>query len=463
MLGLACGALMCGASAAVAQQAGAGEVIAEAEDVQAEAAAAQTGILPIPDYSGEFTSRSYLTGDWGGARTDLANKGLQFDLDSVSWADGFVDGGRRDDTRFGGNLTFDLKWDLMRAGILPGALITMRAESRWGNSGNFATGQITPPNTAALTPTNYSAPDDGYNFSVTQLNYTQFLSEKIGLVIGKLDLFGEGDTNEFAGGRGKTQFMNWSLSYGTPTLVIPASTLGVGTVIIPNENTFITALLTSGTECVDSNCFDDLDDQGKVAVGSVAYQYNMNGLPGGVTGQAAYLLDQDFAELDSLSFSFREALKGGSISAGFDRGTKDSSWLVGGSFWQYVSVKGAKPQGPLNLTNRIPDLKGWGVFGRLYFADKDTNPWKTSVALGVGGRGIFESRPDDLFGIGYYYNDQSKTLFDEKIDDGQGAEAFYNFAITPAIRLSANLQYIKPVNPRVDDTTLLSARLQFKF
>ena len=117
----------------------------------------------------------------------------------------------------------------------------------------------------------------------------------------------------------------------------------------------------------------------------------------------------------------------------------------------------------MNLTNRVPDLRGWGVFGRFYLADEDTNPWKTSVALGVGGRGMFDSRPNDLFGLGYYYNDHSDSLFETRTDDPQGAELFYNFEITPAVRLSANLQYMKAANPDVDDTTLLSARFQIKF
>ena len=452
--GTSCAALAIMAGTAFAQQAD--------ESKQDAGEAAGAGILPIPDYSGDFASRSYLTGDWGGARTKLANRGLQFDLDTVTWADGFVDGGTRDNTRAGGNLTFNLKWDLMRAGILPGALITLRAESRWGDSGNFSTGQIVPPNTAALTPTNYSAMDDGYDLALTQLAYTQFLSEKVGLTIGKFDLFGEGDTNEFAGGRGWTQFSSWSLNYGTPTLAVPASTIGLGGIFLPNENTIITALLTSGTECVDSDCFDDLDDRGKIAIGSIAHQYNLNGKPGGLTGQAVYFFDSDFFELDSLSFNLRDAIKGGSINEGFDFGDEDSSWIVGGSFWQYLSVKDT-PTGPLNLTNRVPDLRGWGVFGRLYFADEDTNPWKTSVAAGVGGRGIFDSRPDDLFGVGYYYNDQSKTLFEPSVDDGQGAEVFYNFAITPAVRFTTSAQWIKAVNPTVDDTTLVSARLQITF
>jgi hypothetical protein len=34
-----------------------------------QTASASAGILPVPDYSGDFWTREYLTGDWGGART----------------------------------------------------------------------------------------------------------------------------------------------------------------------------------------------------------------------------------------------------------------------------------------------------------------------------------------------------------------------------------------------------------
>jgi hypothetical protein len=98
-----------------------------------------------------------------------------------------------DDHRFGANVTYNLTVDLMRAGILPGALLQVRAESRYGPSAITNTGQIVPNNTIALSPTNYSDPTAGYEIAVTQLSYVQFLSERVGLIIGKLDLYGDGD------------------------------------------------------------------------------------------------------------------------------------------------------------------------------------------------------------------------------------------------------------------------------
>ena len=37
-------------------------------------------IYPVPNYGGDFRSRSYLTGDWGGFRSKLTDRGVQFDF-----------------------------------------------------------------------------------------------------------------------------------------------------------------------------------------------------------------------------------------------------------------------------------------------------------------------------------------------------------------------------------------------
>src|SRR5262245_37671570 len=94
------------------------------------------GLLPVPDYGGDIWSRSHLTGDWGGARTDLANHGVQIDVDFTQYLQGVVDGGIERTTRYGGHLDYLIHVDLMRMGLIPGGLVTLRAESRYGNSVN---------------------------------------------------------------------------------------------------------------------------------------------------------------------------------------------------------------------------------------------------------------------------------------------------------------------------------------
>lgn len=185
------------------------------------------GILPIPEYGGALSSRQYLSGDWGGKRTEWANDGLQLGLEYLHWSGSVTDGGQSDDIESGGNLTYKLKWDLMRADIMPGALIDVRAETRNGDNLNRHVGILTPASTASLPPVDYDELQRNADFTITNLTYTQFLSDKFGLQFGKMDLFETGDPNEFAAGRGRTQFQNYNFVFGPPTLLVPASTLGL--------------------------------------------------------------------------------------------------------------------------------------------------------------------------------------------------------------------------------------------
>ncbi len=77
------------------------------------------GLLSVPDYGGDLWNRSYLTGDWYGARTKLANKGVQLDVDWTQYMQSVVSGGSESGTEYGGHLDYLLDLDLMRMGILP--------------------------------------------------------------------------------------------------------------------------------------------------------------------------------------------------------------------------------------------------------------------------------------------------------------------------------------------------------
>ena len=67
-----------------------GQTAAEEAKTGSEQSAAPAGILPIPNYEGDIWTRSYLTGDWGGKRTEWAEKGIQFEIDNVNWVDTVV-------------------------------------------------------------------------------------------------------------------------------------------------------------------------------------------------------------------------------------------------------------------------------------------------------------------------------------------------------------------------------------
>jgi porin len=117
------------------------------------------------------------------------------------------------------------------SGVLPGAILKILAETRYGDSVNTMSGSILPVSTDGFFPLN-SPPDDDIPITVTDLAYYQYLSTKFGLVLGKLDTL-DSDLNEFASGRGNTQFLNMQLIFSGTLALMPYSMLGGGAFLMP--------------------------------------------------------------------------------------------------------------------------------------------------------------------------------------------------------------------------------------
>ena len=108
-------------------------------------------------------------------------------------------------------------------------------------------------------------------------------------------------------------------------------------------------------------------------------------------------------------------------------------------------------------------------------------------SFGVGGKGMFENRPHDEFGLGFYYININNPSLQGPLQtrnflrDEYGFEAFYDVAITPWLLLTPDLQAIRgaqkdTVNivqgplglPRIqknsiDTAIVVGARLQMLF
>ncbi len=128
---------------------------------------------------------------------------------------------------------------------------------------------------------------------------------------------------------------------------------------------------------------------------------------------------------------------------------------------------------PKDRLRRGEVVSGVGLFGRFGFAPEDTNTITRYASAGVFAHGLFDTRPYDSFGVGVYYNaissdlkDSIKTLTGGAADviNEKGMEIFYDFAITPAMRLISSYQHIwNPFAAQVADqqksTDVFTARL----
>lgn len=418
------------------------------------ASAKPGGILPVREYGGDLRARSYLAGDWGGARTALAERGIAIDLSFTQTFQAIVDGGRRETEEYGGKFETYTSLDLDRMGFVPGALVTMRTESRFGSSVNGDAGTILPVNDVMYFPLTDEI-DDDIPITISELRYTQFLSPEIGVFVGKFTTLG-GDFNEFAAGRGDTEFLNHAfLSASVTALTNPYSTLGGGLIWMPTERIALSSTIYQSTDSSMTTGFDNFD-QGWTSTTAARGQYLIAGLPGGVMGSFAYAFDNSFVD-------FSEGFVDSGRSIAIPRSS--DSWAVYFNAWQYLFVEEASDQ-PVDVTNGRIDRQGVGLFARGATADQDTNPVKWIVSGGISGRGVIPGRDRDTFGVGYAYNELREARFVSTILLDTAAsrfEAYYDLAITPAAAWTFDVQYTDSLLKRLDPAVILGMRLRLQF
>lgn len=417
-------------------------------------AAPGDGIVPIPTYTAErFELRPYLTGDWGGARTELANAGVTLDLALTQLVQGVASGGLDETTRYGGRLEALVNLDLDRMGALPGGLVSMRVESRYGNSVNRASGAVLPVADLLYFPLT-SGYDEDIAATVTELLYTQFLSKELALFAGKFTILGA-DSNEFAGGDGTTQFLGHPFTSASVTsLFNPYSTLGGGVSLMPTPELAISTSVYASTDSSTTSGFDTLDD-GLVWSTALAWQYRLGDLPGGVRATYQYAFDREFV-------NFAGSLV---TPVGVSIPVTGDSWCAFANAWQYLVAEEA-PTGPIKVADGRMDLKGVGLFLRAGFADPDTNPIRWIVSGGVAAKGLLPGRDRDTIGIGYAHSRTSELpIVTSRLLSQSTArlEAYYDLSLTPAANLTFDLQVADPLFAGVDDAILLGMRLRLEF
>jgi porin len=412
---------------------------------QAASAETQKPAIDATPYSGDLWNRPALTGDWGGARNELATKGITFDMSLTQVWQKVESGGRNKDTEYGGRFNIIINMDFQKMGLWPGAFLMIEAEQKYDSSVNPNTGAIMPANTSSI----YPAPgDDGKELTVPAVLFTQFLSESFGVIVGKFDTARTGDKNEFAWGKGDKNFMN--LAFGVNPCLLwtaPYSTLGAGVIVLPTKNhdEWIATFAVMKTEGSPSTSgLDDISDGPTSVCGETRLKTDFFGHTGHQLVGASYS-DRTYISLD-------QNLRG-IIFDGLAIKEEQGSWAAYYNFDQYL-YEIEKGSG-----------RGWGLFGRLGTSDGEANPIDCFASAGIGGKGVFGDRKDDSFGIGYYrlYLSDISILPQNHFGDEQGVEAFYNIAVTRWMYLTPDIQFINPGQSNVDNEVVAAMRLHVIF
>jgi porin len=401
-----------------------------------------------------------LTGDWFGVRNDLAAKGITFNMSLTQVYQGIVSGGKDETWKYGGRGDLTLNVDTHKLGLWPGGHFTVEVEGNFTNSLNGLTGALNPVNTNQIFPM-----PTGDNLNVPNVSFMQIFSPYAGVVLGKLATLTShsGDMNELAHGKGDTQFMNSALNL-TPVVLttVPYSTLGAGLIILPTKDPHaailnFSVLQTNGKASTAG--FSDLHWNQLTFTGEGRVRTDFFGLTGHQLLGVVYS-NKTYNSLEQSRLIIE--------TTGIEE--KSGSWNIHYNFDQYL-YEMQKGSG-----------KGIGIFGRFGVSDGNPNPVHFFYSLGVGGKGIIPGRSLDQFGIGAYYMDVSNPKFTGPVltrtilRDEYGFEAYYNFAITPWLQLTPDIQVIRPaqkdfvytkglvpVRKNVDTATVLGFRLRMVF
>jgi porin len=411
------------------------------------AAADAGGLIPLPDYSGTLTERQRLLGDAGGERRHLAEQGLTLDW-TVTQMAASQRGGEEADSHYGIKSEALFTLDMDRAGLLPGALLTLRAESRAGSSANTTAGALLPVNDAMFFP---QPADADFALYITELRYTQLLSPRTGFFVGKFTTLG-GDLNEFSGGRGDTQFLTFN-GNSVSALFGPYSTVGAGVFYNPTPRVNVGTSLVASTDSSSRSGLDTLDD-GLIWTVNAGLQYQLGALPGGMRGSWQYAFDNQFYDFNRGPYLTPEGVR---------LPFEGESWAFVANGWQYLFTRETPGEKPVNLNNGQQDLAGLGVWFRAGVADADTNPVEWGVSAGVGGKGLIDSRPLDTFGIGLARAKVKEVRFitNRLIEpSADRLEMYYDAALTPALHLSLHYNEATPLLTGIETAHIFTLRLK---
>jgi len=386
-------------------------------------------------YSGDIWTRSTLSGDWGGLRNELAAKGVTLDMSLTQVTQGIVHGGKKTGWQYsGGRGDLNLHVDTGKLGLWPGGFLTVEAEGNFipadnlRKSINGRAGSLMFVNSSQIYPT-----PAGDNFNLPALNFTQFLSPYFGLTLGKYATItsDSGDMNDFAHGKGDTNFMNMAFNINPVLLTtVPYSTLGTGLIVLPTKDpkqAIVNFLVVSSTGKASTSGFDDLDGNNLTFIGEGRVRTDFFGLTGHQLFGAAF----SNKKFSSINQDARFIYENGAFE------TKKGSWNIHYNFDQYL-YEPKKGSG-----------EGIGIFGRFGVSDGDPNFMQYFYSFGIGGKGVIPNRHNDRYGFGFYYIDVKNPTLQvpfqktKLLRDEYGFEAFYNIAITPWLQLTPDIQVVR--------------------
>jgi porin len=343
--------------------------------------------------------------------------------------------------RFGGKGDLFVTLDGEKAGLWPGFSINFHQEWNFGRDANTTgAGILLPVNTVTGLPRLGGFEED------TSITLTQRFGTALSVSLGKFNMLDLAARTPLMGGGGSETFLN--LGIAAPVSgVTPPYILGAITTLKTDPAIF-TVMIYDPRNAQDPDVVKRPFKDGTTFSVAVTIPTKIWNLPGFYGARGVYS-SKEGVDLDSLAGL---ALP----SASRDVLQKRGYYYGSLSFQQFLY---ASPDKPGN---------GWGIFADLGLSEGNPNAIHWHLVAGVGGTGVFE-RDLDRWGIAYFkygLSDELKrglTRLGIPLRDEQGVEAFYNLAVTPWLRVTANLQWIDTSDPSRKDAVFAGLRTQVRF
>jgi len=419
---------------------------------------------PVSDYGGVLWERSTAFGDVAG-RQHLYDRGFTLDVEMTQVTQGLASGGPDPGpgTRYSGLLDYGLTLDTAKLGLWSGGLFVANAQTNWGRPLGVKAGNLSPTNYLSIYPI------AGMNDSVLMEYYLiQTLPRHISLVVGRVNATNFLDKNRFANDP-RNQFLNLAMNndplFGA---FVSFSTYGVLLDIPVTEHIKIQPAIWDPTDQPGDyggtkGFFDEVGVGSQVEM-AWTLQHNLNG-----TLSPAFL----YTTKNTTDLSNPRLLL--DVIIGRPLPKKGDNYLFHVNVEQYLWKPDSTASREKAVRTADYDFqeRGVGVFSRFGIAPESRNPYNVYLSGGIGGRGVFDSRPYDRFGIGVYWlkesNDLDKRLgvlndrLGNLLGDEVGIEAFYNIALTPWLSVSGDLQWISTARTKIDNPLVLGMRVNTQF
>ena len=381
-----------------------------------------------------WMTRPYLTGDWVGVRSSLADKGLTLDVRYTSFYQGLASGTGNKDFEYGGKVDAFINLDSGKMGLWEGGSFRSHIEYSHGDLAANLGGALFATNTALYWPV--GTPEE---VVATSLNFTQKIGNRGSIAIGKFNPVDVYASHDFHGGWGIDRFMN-IVPVAPPSGLIPVVFMGVLTNIV-TEPVNWTIIVSDPNDRTNDYFPGDLFEDGVLFAVNATHFTTLAGrrTSFGITGLHSTAEGVDYSSI------------GGGL---VETSNKSGAYNVNVQF-----------RHDLQQGSQQAD-EAWGFYFKAGIADGNPNYVKSSLIAGIAGRALFFGRPQDTFGLGAYYYNLSDvlqhSLTKTKFEDEAAIEVYYNWAVAPWLYVGPDIQYIKTATGNFKNALVVGLRMQIR-